>query len=60
MKLEEDLRLLRKFHDEQLEQHAQASAANIDQLHTEIRALKRFSEEKAGDVGLVSKTIFPL
>jgi uncharacterized membrane-anchored protein YhcB (DUF1043 family) len=51
-KLEEDFRLFKKFHDEQLEQHVQTSASNIDQLHTEIRTLKRHAEEKAQEVGL--------
>jgi hypothetical protein len=49
-KLEQDIRLLKKFHDEQLEQHAQTSASNIEQLQTEIRALKRFCEEKTNEV----------
>jgi hypothetical protein len=51
-KLEEDFRLFKKFHDEQLEQHIRTNSSNIDQLQTEIRALKRLCEEKAEEVCL--------
>jgi hypothetical protein len=53
-KLEQDLRLLKKFHDEQFEQHIQATALNVDQLQTEIRTLKRLCEEKTNEVSLNS------
>ncbi len=49
-KLEQDLRLLKKFHDEQFEQHIQTTASNIDQLQSEIRTLKRVCEEKSDEV----------
>ncbi|CAF0725433.1 unnamed protein product [Rotaria sordida] len=45
-KLEQDLRALKKSHDEQLEQHMEISTNDTEQLHTEIRALKRLCEEK--------------
>ncbi|CAF4627601.1 unnamed protein product [Rotaria sp. Silwood1] len=45
-KLEQDLRALKKSHDEQLEQHIETSTNDAEQLHTEIRALKRLCEEK--------------
>ncbi|CAF4308321.1 unnamed protein product [Rotaria sp. Silwood2] len=49
-KLEQDLRLLKKFHDEQFEQHVQTSSSDAEQLRTEIRTLKRLCEEKADEV----------
>ena len=51
-KLEQDLRLMKKFHDEQFEQHIQSTADNIDQLQSDIRALKRLCDEKADEVSL--------
>ncbi|CAF4372346.1 unnamed protein product, partial [Rotaria sp. Silwood2] len=48
-KLEQDLRLLKKFHDEQFEQHVQTSSSDAEQLRTEIRTLKRLCEEKADE-----------
>jgi hypothetical protein len=50
-KLEQDLRFLKKLHDEQLEQHFQTSTTDAEQLQTEIRALKRLCEEKDNEVG---------
>lgn len=52
MKLEEDLQLLKKFHDEQFEQHIQTNSTIIDQLQTEIRTLKHISQEKTDQVRL--------
>jgi hypothetical protein len=49
-KLEEDIRLIKKFHDERLEQHVQTSTTGAEQLHSEIRALKRLCEEKEDEV----------
>jgi hypothetical protein len=49
-KLEQDIRSLRKFHDEKLEQHDQTSIMGAEQLHSEIRALKRLCEEKENEV----------
>jgi len=51
-KLEQDLRLLKKCHDEQFEQHIQTTASTVDQLQTEIRTLKRLCEEKTDQVSL--------
>ncbi|CAF3637328.1 unnamed protein product, partial [Rotaria sp. Silwood2] len=45
-KLEQDLRALKKSHDEQLDQHIETSTNDAEQLQTEIRALKRLCEEK--------------
>ncbi|CAF0922423.1 unnamed protein product [Adineta ricciae] len=45
-KLEQDLRVAKKIHDEQLEQHYQTSSSDTEQLHSEIRSLKRLCEEK--------------
>ncbi|UJR13437.1 hypothetical protein I4U23_000451 [Adineta vaga] len=45
-KLEQDLRLFKKFHDEQFEQQIKTSATTIDQLQTEIRTLKQNCVEK--------------
>ncbi|CAF4434302.1 unnamed protein product, partial [Adineta steineri] len=39
-KLEQDLRFLKKLHDEQLEQHFQSSTTDAEQLHTDSRVLK--------------------
>lgn len=52
-KLEQDLKALKKAHDEKLEQHIEATASDADQLHTEIRALKRLCEEKEDQVRFV-------
>jgi hypothetical protein len=41
---------MKKFHDEQLEQHVQTSTTDSDQLQTEIRSLKRICEEKDDEV----------
>ncbi len=41
---------MKKFHDEQLEQHVQTSTNSSEQLQTEIRALKRLCEEKDDEV----------
>jgi hypothetical protein len=49
-KLEQDIRLIKKFHDEQLEQHIQTSTTSSEQLQTEIRTLKRLCEEKDDEV----------
>jgi hypothetical protein len=54
-KLEQDLRLLKKFHDEQFEQHIQTTASNVEQLQTEIRTLKRLGDEKTDEVSLYLK-----
>lgn len=51
-KLEQDLRLLKKFHDEQFEQHIQSTSANVDQLQSEIRTLKRVCDDKTDEVSL--------
>ena len=51
-KLEQDLRLLKQFHDEQFEQHIQTTASNVEQLQTEIRSLKRLCDEKSNEVSL--------
>ncbi|CAF4105177.1 unnamed protein product, partial [Rotaria sordida] len=48
-KLEQDLHLLKIFHDEQLEQHIQIAASDVEQLRTEIRTLKNLCEEKADE-----------
>ncbi len=52
-KLEQDLRSLKKFHDEQFEQHIQSTAVTVDQLKTEIRSLKRLCDEKTDEVSLI-------
>jgi hypothetical protein len=49
-KLEQDIRLLKKCHNEQLEQHVQTSTTGSEQLYSEIRALKRLCEEKEDEV----------
>jgi hypothetical protein len=49
-KLEQDIRLLKKIHDEQLEQNHQTSTNDSEQLHSDIRALKRLCEEKENEV----------
>lgn len=51
-KLEQDLRLLKKIHDEQFEQHIQSTAVNVDQFQSEIRALKRVCDDKTDEVSL--------
>jgi predicted RNase H-like nuclease (RuvC/YqgF family) len=56
-KLEQDLRSLKKFHDEQFEQHIQSTAATVDQLHTEIRSLKRLCDEKTEEVSPLNHEI---
>ncbi|CAF3647727.1 unnamed protein product [Rotaria sp. Silwood1] len=55
-KLEQDIRLLKKFHDEQLEQQVQTAASDVEQLRTEIRTLKHLSEEKADEKCLELRT----
>lgn len=49
-KLEQDIRLLRKSHDEKLEQQVQTSTIDSEQLYSEIRALKRLCDEKEDEV----------
>jgi hypothetical protein len=49
-KLEQDVKLLKKFHEEQLEQHVKTSTTSSEQLYSEIRALKRLCEEKEDQV----------
>ncbi|CAF0728780.1 unnamed protein product [Adineta steineri] len=56
-KLEQDLRFLKKIHDEQLEQHFQSSTTDAEQLHTDIRALKRLCEEKDDELDKQSSVV---
>jgi hypothetical protein len=49
-KLEQDLRSSKKLYDEQLEQHIETATTDAEQLHTDIRALKRICEEKEDEV----------
>ena len=53
-KLEQDLRLFKKFHDEQFEQQIKTNAANVDQLQTEIRTLKQTCAEQANQVSQIT------
>ncbi|CAF3693774.1 unnamed protein product [Adineta steineri] len=49
-KLEQDLRLFKKFHDEQFEQQIKTNALYIDQLQNEIQTLKHNYQEKLDEV----------
>lgn len=49
-KLEQELRVMKKIHDDRLEEHAQSNSLNTEQLHGEIRALKRICDEKDDQV----------
>ena len=44
---------MKKFHDEQLEQHVQTNTNHAEHFQTEIRALKRLCEEKEDEVELL-------
>ena len=49
-KLEQDLRSMKKFHDDKFEEQIQTSSIDAEQLQSEIRALKRLCEEKEDQV----------
>ena len=57
-KLEQDIRLLRKSHDDQLEQQTQMNTNDCDLLRTEIRTLKRVCEERENDVSKITIHLF--
>lgn len=52
-KLEQDLRLFKKFHDDQFEQQIKSHSVAIDQLQTEIRALKQTCHDKTDEVSSI-------
>lgn len=49
-KLEQDICLIKKFHDEQLQEHIQTAAQQAEQLQSEIRSLKRLCDDKTAEV----------
>jgi len=50
--------LLRKSHDDQLEQQTQMNTNDCDLLRTEIRTLKRVCEERENDVSKITIHLF--